>query len=495
MTLGFSRLGPLARIATTVGVAAILAACSSLIPDNGISVTQTGQNQGAAAVPSGTDPDDDVIGRREHPRIIASYGGIYSDRKAEIMLVRLASRLLEAADQPNTQFTVTILDSPDVNAFALPGGYIYVTRGILALANSEAELAAVVAHEIAHVTLRHARARSNRTRTSQIVDRVVTGIFGGNVETDQSSNRSRMSLAAFSQRQELQADREGIKISAIAGYNPDAAARFLASMGRFSSFAAGAASQADDFLSSHPSTPDRIQTALETARDVANDETVGEDGRSAYLDAIDGLTFGDNPDLGAIVGRQFIHPDLGFTFSVPSNYTLQNSTASVVGVAGDGEAVRFDSAEVPETMKLADYMRSGWVAGLDESTISFKTIHGNEVVLANAKTNEWMFRVAVVRFDGEVYRFIFASRTDNRAFAKAAEDTVESFRAVAQADLSRIKTTSIDLVTARSGDTIAGMASRMSGVARPTELFLILNNLYSGDQLNPGERYKIVRSR
>lgn len=471
--------------------APVLSACSSFLPDSGISVTQTGDGQAANAVPAGTDPNDDVVGRREHPRIISSFGGIYSNRKAEIMLARIVGRLLEAARQSDVRFTVTVLDSPNVNAFALPGGYIYVTRGILALANDENELAAVLAHEIAHVTLKHARARSNRTRTSHIVDRVVTGIFGADAETDQSVSRSRLSLAAFSQRQELQADKEGISIAGRAGYQPQAAARFLAAMGRFSSFASGTQEAGDDFLSSHPSTPDRIEKALASAR-VFGDEFAGEPRRVAYLEAIDGLQFGDNPNQGAIVGRQFIHPELGFTFAVPKGYDLQNSTASVVGVASDGEAVRFDSAQVPESMALADYMRSGWVAGLNEQSISFKTVNGIEAVLADAKSDEWIFKVAVMRLDGEVYRFIFATRAPSATFNRAAAQTIASFRRSNTRDLAKIHRAEILVVKASTRDSIAKMSARMSGVARPRELFLTLNNLFEGDPLVPGRLYKIV---
>ena len=124
-----------------------LSACTSLTGSN-IAVSQTGDVRAPTVVPEGTDPDDAVIGRREHPRIIAAYGGVYSDRPAEIMVARIVGRLLAAANQPNAQFQVTILDTSEVNAFALPGGYIYVTRGLLALASDTSELAAVLAHEI-----------------------------------------------------------------------------------------------------------------------------------------------------------------------------------------------------------------------------------------------------------------------------------------------------------------------------------------------------------
>eukprot|EP01035_Chromulina_nebulosa_P056514 gene56514-77447_t len=250
--------------ALIVGLLVLLAGCSSVLgPATQVS-TPGGQQ---TPLVSGTgDPEDDIIGARESPKIIASYGGIYSDRPAEIMLAQIVSKLLAAADQPNSKFTVTVLDTAEVNAFALPGGYIFVTRGILALANDESELAAVLAHEIAHVVLHHARARTERARTTDLVDKVVTGVFGADPSTDQSANKAKLSFAAFSQAQELAADKEGIQISGKAGFDPFAAARFLTAMGRFAQYTQGDADHADDFLSSHPSTPDRIQKATENAR-------------------------------------------------------------------------------------------------------------------------------------------------------------------------------------------------------------------------------------
>ena len=139
---GRGRLVQAARVGA-LALIAILSACSStLIGPSGGTVPQGP----AQAVPAGTDPEDAIIGRREHPRIVASYGGVYENRRAEIMVARIVSKLLAAANQPDSTYTVTILDSAQVNAFALPGGFIYVTRGILALANDEAELAAVLAH-------------------------------------------------------------------------------------------------------------------------------------------------------------------------------------------------------------------------------------------------------------------------------------------------------------------------------------------------------------
>ncbi|WP_196260663.1 M48 family metalloprotease [Pelagibacterium limicola] len=474
---------------TGLALVAGVAGCTTLMGGSSDIATRRTGGQ-APAVPAGTHPEDTVIGLREHPRIISAYGGVYEHRRTEVMLARMVSNLLAAADQPNTQFTITILDSSEVNAFALPGGFIYVTRGILALANDMSELAAVIAHEIAHVTLRHARARSNRVRTSEIVDRVITGVLGGVIDANQTAERTAQSLAAFSQAQELEADREGIKIAARAGYDPHAAARFLTAMGRFAQFAA--ASDGVDFLSSHPSTPDRIQRAAEVARSYGPPGT-GVAGRTDYLEAIEGIDFGDSTKQGSIVGQRYINPAQRLTFTAPRGYALQISNAAVVAVADNGAALRFDGASVPANTGLADYLRSGWIAGLMPETVTTRTVNGIETASGRARTDQWHFHVSVARIDDNVYRFIFANKDDSAAFRSAAEETVSSLRRTQPSDLSSLRSVKLRLVRAASGDNADTLATRMTTLNRGRELFLVVNNLLPGDPVETGAPYKIVR--
>ena len=480
----------LVQRAVLIALVALLAGCSSVLGP-GVAVTET-NGQMAPLVSDTGDPEDDIIGARENPKIIASYGGIYSDRPAEIMLAQIVGRLLSAADQPNTKFTVTVLDSPIVNAFALPGGYIYVTRGILALANDQSELAAILAHEISHVILKHAQARTNRIKTTALVDKVVTGVFGADPSTDQSANKAQLSLAAFSQAQELAADKSGIMIAGKAGFDPHAAARFLGAMGRFAQYTSGNADQGADFLSSHPSTPDRIQKATEIARSFFGAPGIGEQNRPDYMGAISGMVYGDSPQQGAISGQRFIHPGLKFTFTVPTGYNLQLSNGAVVGVAGDGQAVRFDSAQVPPTMALSDYLKSGWIAGLDPSSVQVQSVNGIDTASGVAKTDQWNFRVEVARFNGQVYRFIFAARIDSELFARGADQTLKSFRAATPGDLHAVHALSIKTVIAGPVDTADSVARKMGPVPDATNLFYILNNLYPGDPVTPGAAYKVL---
>jgi predicted Zn-dependent protease len=476
--------------ALPIALLVLLAGCASVLGP-GVQVTTT-NGQMVPLVSDTGDPGDDAIGAREAPRIIASYGGIYSDRPAEIMLAQIVSRLLASAAQPNAKFTVTILDTAEVNAFALPGGYVFVTRGILALANDESELAAILAHEISHVILHHSQARTERAKTTDLVDKVVSGVFGGDPSTDQSANKAKLSFAAFSQAQELAADKSGIQISGRAGFDPYAAARFLSAMGRFAQYQQGDSAPGDDFLSSHPSTPDRVQKANDSARASFGAPGTGEANRGDYMAAIDGMVFGDSPSQGAVAGQRFIHPGLKFTFTVPPGYKLQVSQGAVVGVASDGEAVRFDSAEVPDTMALGDYLKSGWIAGLQPETVATQNVNGFDVATGVAATNQWNFRVQVVRFQGKVYRFIFAARIDSELFARGADQTIKSFRAANGGDLRLIRKVNIKTLAAGPVDSADSLSRKMGPVNDAANLFYILNDLYPGDPVVAGQSYKVV---
>lgn len=473
---------------TSLLAVATLSGCVGLL-DNSVSTRRTSGN--AQAIPNGGDPDDAAIGSREHPRIIASYGGVYEHRSTELMLARMVSNLLAAAEQPNTQFTITILDSSEVNAFALPGGFVYVTRGILALANDLSELAAVIAHEIAHVTLRHARARSNKVRTTQIVDKVITSVLGGVIDEKATAARSALNLASFSQSQELEADKEGIKIAARAGYDPHASARFLTAMSRFAQFAS-ASNGGEDFLSSHPSTPDRIQKAIDAARAYGEPKDTSAE-RNSYLASVDGIAFGDSTKQGTIIGQRFIHPGLKLTFTVPNGYTLQITDGAVVAVAGNGAALRFDSANMPAQSSLVDYLASGWIAGLQPETIQTQTTNGIAMATASAKTEQWNFRVGVCRIGNTVYRFILAGKEDTASFRNAAAATLNSFRQTSQADLNGLRTIKLQVITARAGEVSDTLAQRMTHIPRGRELSFVLNNLLPGDALMPSASYKIIR--
>jgi predicted Zn-dependent protease len=164
----------------------------------------------------------------------------------------------------------------------------------------------------------------------------------------------------------------------------------------------------------------------------------------------------------------------------------------VVGVAGDGEAVRFDSADVQANMALTDYLKSGWIAGLKAETVTSHNYNGIEMASGLAQTDQWFFRVAVMRLDGAVYRFIFAAKADSQRFAQGAEATIRSFKRAEASELNQIRKLSMRVITAKAGDTADKLAAQMANIPGGRDLFFILNNLYPGDPVRVGAKYKVV---
>src|SRR5262245_5083944 len=259
---------------------------------------------------------------KEHERILASYGGIYDDLKLEQLVSRTVDRLVAASDRPDQAYKVTILNSGAVNAFALPTGQLYVTRGLIALANDTSELSSVLSHEMAHVLAKHAAQREDQARQAAIVDKVVTDMGSDPEVTAFTIAKNKISMANFSRSQEIEADAMGVEISAHAHFDPYGASRFLASMERNAELKAGKTSidpRAQDFLSSHPATPERVQKAQEIARQYTPENT--ERDREDYLSAIDNIVYGEDPSEGFVRGRRFLHPKLGFTFQAPESFS------------------------------------------------------------------------------------------------------------------------------------------------------------------------------
>lgn len=437
---------------------------------------------------------DNRFGAEEHPRIVAAYGGIYHDAKLEQTLARIVGRVVAASEKPDQSYRITILNAPAVNAFALPGGYLYVTRGLLALANDSSEVAAVLAHEMAHVTADHAIARQNKARTAMIVSRVVTDVLNDDDAGRLALASSQRSLASFSRQQELEADAIGVKTIGRAGYDPFAAARFLTAMGRFAAYRSAVAldEKRPEFLASHPTTPERIDFAVRAARQFGA-PGVGEIDRDRYLEGIEGMVFGDDPSQGFVRQRTFLHPSLGVGFTVPEGFVIDNASDAVLATGADGTALRFDAVRLPEGADLGGYLASGWVNGFEEGSIERFTVRGLPAASAIARAKGWAFRIAVVQVNtGATYRFIFANEVDTPQFAKAAEETVASFRQLDPSEAAKLSSLKIRLATVRRGDSHQSLARQMRGVDRPLELFRALNDLDPGDALQPGMKVKII---
>jgi len=432
---------------------------------------------------------------REHERILASYGGAYDDPQLEALIGKTVDRLVAASDRPDQGYKVTILNSGAVNAFALPTGQLYVTRGLIALANDTSELSSVLSHEMAHVLAKHAAIREDEARKAAIVTRVVTDMSNDPDLTALALAKTKLTMASFSRTQEFEADGIGVAIAARAHFDPYGAARFLSSMERNAELKAGKASfdpRAQDFLSSHPATPERVQNAQSIARQFSTPENSERD-REAYLSAIDNIVYGEDPSEGFVRGRRFLHPKLGFSFQAPENFTLDNTAQAVIGVReGGSQAMRFDVVRVPAEQSLGDYLSSGWMEGVDKGSTEDITINGFPAASATAHGDQWQFKIYALRFGSDVYRFIFASRQKTTESERNARETVNSFRRLTLEEIQAARPLRIKVITVQPGDTVESLSHRMDDVDHPLERFRVLNGLDVHAQVKVRDRVKIV---
>jgi len=433
---------------------------------------------------------------REHQRILAAYGGAYNDSRLEAAISRTVDKLVVASDRPDVKYRVTVLNSPAINAFALPSGQLYVTRGLIALANDRAELASVLSHEIAHVIASHAAIREDQARRVALVEGVVNQVLSDPDTGALALAKSKIALASFSRSQEFEADGIGVEISARAGFDPYGASRFLGSMGRHSELRPMSSSNADsrplDFLSSHPSTPDRVKNAVMHARQHSAPGT-GASEREDHLAGIDGVVFGEDPSEGFVRGRRYLHPKLGFTFMAPEGFVLENTAQAVLGSKdGSAQAMRLDVVRVPAEQTLTEYLKSGWIGTVDDNSVEPVTINGFPAATATAKGDQWLFRLYAVRFGSEVYRFIFATKHKTAESERAFRDSINSFRRMTLTEIEGARPLRIKVVTVTPSDTPERLAARMAITDRPLQRFLVLNGLTAGQALKPGDQVKIV---
>jgi predicted Zn-dependent protease len=475
----------LAAFAAIGVLTVLLGACSTATMPT-IQATATPQPRRQAELAPGEE--------REHLRILAAYGGQYDNERLQLMLERTVDKLVAASERPDLKYQVTILNSPAVNAFALPNGQLYVTRGLIALANDNSEVASVMAHEMSHVIARHAAIRENQARQAALVNRVATDLLSDPQLGAHPLPKTKIALANFSRAQEFEADGIGVGISARAGIDPYGAERFLTSMGHNAHLRTQRAidPRAPDFLSSHPATPERVTNAVANARQFSG-PGAGERDKAEYLAMLDGIVYGEDPSEGFVRGRRFLHPKLGFTFTAPDGFTLDNTARAVFGVKdGGAQALRLDVVRVPAEQTLSDYLNSGWIENIDGKSVEEFTVGGFPAATATANGDQWTFRLYVVRFVSVVYRVIFAAKKRTEAVDRSFRESINTFRRMSVAEMQQARPLRLRMLEVRGGDTVERLARRMAVSDRHVERFRVLNGLGPNDRIKAGDVVKVV---
>ena len=466
-----------------IALALLLAGCTS---------TPDFQHIALPAPPATERSELQPAAEREHVRILASYGGVYDNARLQTMIEKTVDRLVAASERPNVKYKVTILNSPAINAFALPTGQLYVTRGLIALATDKAELASVLAHEMGHVIANHASIREDQARQAALIGHVVSDVLSDPEMGALALAKSKLTLASFSRAQEFEADGIGVGISARAGFDPFGASRFLTAMQRNADLKTiGGDGRGADFLASHPATPERVKNALTNARQFSG-PGAGERDRDEYLATVDGLTYGEDPSEGFARGRRFLHPKLGFTFVAPPGFSLDNTAQAVLGLKGGEEAMRLDVVSVPAQQSLGDYLKSGWMDKVNPGSVEEFSVNGFAAATATADGDQWSFRLFALRYGSDVYRFIYAAKNRTAQADRSFRESVMTFRRMSLKESEQVHPLRLKIVTVRAGDTAESLARRMATGDHSLERFRAINGLGANDALKPGTKVKLV---
>lgn len=438
------------------------------------------------------------IGAAEHEKIMQLFGGSVKDQKVINYVRDIGRKLVAGTELPAIKYKFYVLNTPVINAFALPGGYVYVSRGLVTLANSEAELASVIGHEIAHITARHSAERYSQSVLASLGTSVLASSVDMAGAGDIARLGSQLYLSSYSRDQESQADKLGIRYLARAGYDPLAAASFLESLDRHS-----ALEQLDkgisgkggfDFFSTHPKTENRVREAFELAFE--KDKGGGTKGKDRHLDIIDGMIYGYGPSQGFVRSGKFVHPEMGFRFSIPKGFTVINNPSEIIALSENKGILIFDSDFIKQDMGPSIYLTQKWMESNRLNELQKIVINGRPAATASfpgtVRGKSVTIRVVAVKWGiGRFYRFMMAiPRTADEALLNEYKKTTYSLESISSERAP--KALRIDVVRAGQGDNVERLARRMAISSHKERWFRVINGLSPSERLQSGHRYKIV---
>ncbi|PCJ69657.1 MAG: peptidase M48 [Rhodobiaceae bacterium] len=443
--------------------------------------------------------EEAAIGALAHPRILKAYGGAYGENGIDAYVVSLVQRIAASSAQPERRYTVTVLDSPVANAFSLPGDYIYVTRGLLAMANDEAELAGVLAHEMGHVNARHAAQRRTASAGTSILG-ALAGVFLGKTVVDGVlSQGAKGLLAGYSRAQEREADLLAVGYLAQAGYDALAVRDFLQSMSNYAAFQARQLGEAYDagqvgWLSSHPAFGDRVTDAAGYAARAMPGAPAAERATERFHGAIDGLLYGESREDGYIRGRDFIQVEARYRFQVPQNFQLANTRDGVWAIGPDKIIVKFDVSRKEPDQEIAAYLTDEWAAALALQDVRVFEIDGLASSSARTRVRGLVTQVVAIEAAPDlVYRFLVGVPPQvGTKYDLAIADMVESFQLMSVAEAASIKSLRLRVVPVRVGVSDEDLSRRIAFGEHRLERFRLLNAVSSSAPLRVGQSVKLI---
>jgi predicted Zn-dependent protease len=442
------------------------------------------------------------LGAEQHPQLLAEFGGAY--RAPEAAYARAIGEKVAAAAGLDGECTFTLVNSDVVNAFAVPGCYIYVTRGLMGIVNSEAELASVMAHEVGHIVAAHNRRQQRRSVWRQLGVMAVGLITRSEELTRIAGQAAQYFTLRYSRNQEYEADDLGVRFLAGAGYDPYAAGDMLAALGRHEQFMSRTRGRDEaraipEWASTHPLAGNRVERAAGQAAATGIADGALPELETAYLREVDGLLYGDDPAQGFVQGRRFAHPIMRIAFEAPSGFTLTNSPQAILIEGPNGSRGEFGGGPMPPggPAAYAERVVASLLRGAPAQAgpLERMRVNGVPVLLTSVmvRTERGPIELALAVYDGGdggAYHFVMVAPPAEASRAALAS-LFASFRLLSPEEAATLRPRLIRSVRVGPGQTAATFARHMAS-EQPLDHFLMLNARSASDPLRPGELVKIV---
>jgi len=441
------------------------------------------------------DQEEIELGRQANVQIVQEYG-IYDDPELSTYVNDFCQRLAKISHRPNLSYECKVMDSPVVNAFAVPGGYIYFTRGILAYLNNEAELISVMGHELGHVTARHSAQQYSRAQLAQ-VGLGVGMVFIPDIAGEVAQLGVQMLFLKFGRDDERQSDDLGVEYASKLGYDAKQMANFFNTLDRMRPSSDG--SPLPDWFSTHPNPAERNQTVSLRAKEWQDKLNLKNPkiNRDEYLRRIDGLVFGENPRQGFVENNIFYHPDLRFQFPLPQGWVLQNTPAFIRMVSPNKDALIIFtiSPEGPPEQAALQFVQKNEARVIESSPTKVNGLPAHRLI-SEVRSSQGVLTIKsyFIEKEGKVYMFHgITSPVRFDQYSPTFGNTMEQFRGLTNPKMLEVKPLRIRILSSAKSGTVRGALLAQGVTENDLEKMALLNGKTLDDPIAAGTLIKVFR--
>jgi predicted Zn-dependent protease len=437
-------------------------------------------------------------GKQYHQSVIAQYG-VYDNPDLQAYVNEIGQNLAAKSHRGHLDFHFTVLDTPDINAFALPGGYIYITRGIMAYLDSEAELAGVLGHEIGHVTARHSVRQQSGELATGLLNVLISAATGSDTLSQLSSQLSTGLIRGYGRKHELEADRLGAQYLHKSGYNPEIMLEVISVLKDQELYEIARAKEENrpaniyhGVYSTHPENDDRLQTVVLAAKDLSVQD-YRDNNKVGYLGLIDGMTWGQSPEQGIIIKNRFMHANLGIALQFPNEWKIDNRPDVLLARNPANSAmVQLRLVSLQEKESLEALLKR--VTKNSALSVEQENYGSTARSQATVSGNQQPARVSAIKLDKNQALFIAGTSTENDF--KSADPQLlainRSFVRLSAKQISDIKAPQLEIISVTARDSFSTIAGQSAIDNNAEDILRLLNGAYPDGKAKSGQSLKTI---